>query len=328
MISSRPILITGSAGFVGSRMVPQIERAFPGQTVMGVSRTRKLSEKHHCFDLAEESITRAFLGRYRPKIIIHLAAFASVGGAHKSPSSVWRDNRDTSFSLARAAAATVPDATILVSSTSEIYGNAFLGGPVNESTKPLPRGPYATSKLAGEEVFCALLSPTNRLVICRPVNHTGRGQREDFVVPSLAAQVARIEMGLMAPTISVGNLSAYRDFLDVSDVISAYIALLAAHDTLPLRTVVNVASGHSVSIRSILDFFLRQARCPITERVDETRMRPNDIPRVDVDTKKMLALSSWTPSRSLEDTLMDVLTDKRESVAQPEARYSEKRRVG
>ena len=62
------------------------------------------------------------------------------------------------------------------------------------------------------------------VVIARAFNHIGPGQNERFVVASLAAQLARIAAG-GPPQLFVGNLDAARDFLDVRDVVAAYVAL-------------------------------------------------------------------------------------------------------
>ncbi len=308
----RPILVTGAAGFVGSLMLPRVREAFADREVISLIRRRRVSPDDISLDLVDEGAAKAVLARYRPNLIVHLAAHASVGTAGRNPSAVWRDNRDASFSLARAIAATVPDATVLISGTTEVYGEAFLGGTVDETTPPRPRGPYATSKLASELVFEALLPPSARLIACRPVNHTGPGQVEDFVIPSFAGQIARAEAGLAPPSIAVGNLEARRDFLHVGDVIGAYIALLQAADRLPMRALFNIGSGRSIPIRAILDFYLSAARRPIHEHVDRDRLRPNDIPEVAVDSSRIEAAIGWRPAHTLEETLAAVLDDKRE----------------
>ena len=310
----RPILMTGAAGFVGSLMMPRLRAAFPDEEVVSLVRRRRLSPDDISLDLVDKGAALSALSRFRPRLIVHLAAHASVGTSGRNPAAVWRDNRDASFALAKAVAATVPDATVLISGTTEIYGEAFLGGPVDEATPPRPRGPYATSKLASELVFRALLPATARLIVCRPVNHTGPGQVEDFVIPSLAGQVARAEAGLAPASIAVGNLEARRDFLDVQDVIGAYLQLMAKADGLPMRCLYNIGSGRSTAIRAILDYFLANAQRPIEEFVDPSRLRPNDIPEVSVDSGRVEAAAGWRATRTLEATLADVLRDKRDMV--------------
>ena len=51
------------------------------------------------------------------------------------------------------------------------------------------------------------------------------GQSPEFVTTSFTKQIALIESGQQEPLLKVGNLEAYRDFLDVRDVCAAYIQL-------------------------------------------------------------------------------------------------------
>jgi GDP-4-dehydro-6-deoxy-D-mannose reductase len=94
-------------------------------------------------------------------------------------------------------------------------------------------------------------------VTVRPLNHTGAGQDERFVLPSFAAQIARIEAGVLAPNLRVGNVDVERDFLDVRDVIDAYLLILAQAESLPRRTLFNIASGQPRRIAELLDMMVK-----------------------------------------------------------------------
>ena len=105
------------------------------------------------------------------------------------------------------------------------------------------------------------------VVIARGFNHIGPGQKEHFVVASLAAQLARIAAG-GPPQLFVGNLDAARDFLDVRDVVAAYVAL-ARHGE--RGEVYNVCSGSAVTIRDVLRELIAIARVPVEVREDPAR---------------------------------------------------------
>jgi len=89
----------------------------------------------------------------------------------------------------------------------------------------VPANPYGASKAAAEAF---LLSGARSfgldVVVAARFNHIGPNQAERFVVASLAAQLARIAGG-GEPQMYVGSLSSARDFLDVRDVVEAYLAL-------------------------------------------------------------------------------------------------------
>ena len=79
------------------------------------------------------------------------------------------------------------------------------------------------------------------IIRVRAFNHIAPGQAPIFVVSDFCKQVAEIEAGIREPVISVGNLSAKRDFTDVRDVVRAYRLLMENGRPGELY---NVGSGH------------------------------------------------------------------------------------
>ncbi|MCF3932602.1 GDP-mannose 4,6-dehydratase [Acuticoccus sp. M5D2P5] len=303
--------MTGSAGFVAPYVAARLEATFPGRALVKLVRLAPVPEGGYAVELTNPSATDDLIRTVKPGIVVHLAAHSSVAKANRSPSSVWRDNRDGSYWLAKSIARHAPEATVFLASTAEVYGSNLKHGPADETTPPMPHGPYANSKLASEFVFEEILTDTNQLLIARPFNHTGPGQMETFVVASFAAQLARIEAGLVPPTISVGNLDAKRDFLDVRDVANAYIGILKAADRLPKRAIVNVARGEAMSIREILDLLCSLAKVEVSVEIDPSRLRPNEIPVATASTAFLSTLMDWPPHRPIIETLKEVLDDQR-----------------
>ena len=96
------------------------------------------------------------------------------------------------------------------------------------------------------------------MVVARAFQHEGPGRDERFAVGSWAAQIARAEEAGRG-TVLVGDLSPSRDITDVRDVVRAYEALL--DPSVPAGTY-NVASGHAVAMREVLDMLVSLARLP------------------------------------------------------------------
>ena len=128
--------------------------------------------------------------------------------------------------LAAALACTRPPRVLLISS-AEVYGRVSSEDlPIREDHPFAPVSPYAGSKAAAELIGVqAWLGRGLEVIRARPFNHTGPGQRPDFVVPGLARQVAAAVSEHRA-VLQAGNLEARRDITDVRDVVRAYRDLL------------------------------------------------------------------------------------------------------
>lgn len=305
---ARRILITGAGGFVGTHLrVALAESADVVVPFVANCRTRSL----HGVDLLDRAAVDAVLEEVKPDAVIHLAAQSSVARGAFEEGATWEVNLAGSLNLALAIARHVPAATVLFASSGEVYGASFLAGPATERTVANPLTTYAKSKRLAELVFDSVLPSSNQLIIARPFNHTGPGQREDFVLPSFVAQVARIERGIQAPYLRVGNLDVSRDFLDVRDVIDAYLALIEAAPRLPKRFTCNIASGEARPLRSILTTLQKLSNVSFEWVVDPARVRSVDVPVVQGDSTLLRSLTGWTPKTDVITMLQRLLDDRR-----------------
>ena len=206
---------------------------------------------------------------------------------------------------------------MLFTSSVEVYGLTFNHGIATEDSPLRPQSAYARSKAAAETMFADVLPATAQLIVARPSNHSGPGQDQAFVIPSFAAQIAGVEAGT-STEIRVGNLDAERDFLDVRDVVEAYLALLAKAKDLPARAIFNIASGHPVAIKDILKRLCALSYRDIEVVQDTNRLRPSEVSRVAIDISAITALG-WAPRYTLDQLLLQVLNHQRPS-ALPEVR--------
>jgi GDP-4-dehydro-6-deoxy-D-mannose reductase len=205
----------------------------------------------------------------------------------------------------------VPAASFFNISSAEVYGGSFLNGPVTEESLLIPRGVYANSKACTETIVAGVLPPATPLVTLRPFNHSGPGQDERFVLAAFAAQIARIEAGLQEPVMKVGNLDAQRDFLDVRDVIDAYMSLLHFSMHIPVRAVFNIATGKAHRIGDLLEMMRQRARKPFAIDMDPSRLRAAEIPLVTGTSERLTALTGWLPKRRIEDLIEAIMDDAR-----------------
>lgn len=309
----RRALITGGGGFVGRYLRAALAAAVPEAEMVLTTHNgaAACTNSWVVADLTDSGRMNALAQDYRPDLVVHLAAQSSSGSSAGFVGETWRVNVGGAITLAEALARHTPDVTVLNVSSSEVYGESFLDGPVGEHAKLRPLSVYGRTKAVAESVFSDILPNTAKLITVRPFNHTGPGQDERFVVPSLAAQIARIERGEQEAPLRVGNLVSERDFLDVRDVVRAYAGLIEHAETLPMRTVFNIATGSAVPISEILARLQAMATRHIPVEQDPTRIRVSDIPSAAGDASAIRAAIGWTHEIELDEMLGNVLDSMR-----------------
>ena len=309
------ILVTGGLGFVGKTLLARLKVAAPHAELFATSRAGAAGEDGITWlrcDFNGDGVAEA-IATAKPTHVVHLAGGSSVAGAASAGPATFETNVLGAVRLADALAETAADARVIFASTGEVYGYAFaaFAEPLSESAPVGPASVYARSKLAAEFALMDRLPATSSLVILRPLNHIGPGQDDRFVVASFARQIAEIETSQRPPVISVGNLSAERDFCDVGDIADAYVSALLDPGAQPGVEVFNLSSGVLRSIRSVLDDLISRTSASCVVEVDPGRMRAADIPRTALCSDRFRTRYGWRPGVSWAITIDSILADAR-----------------
>lgn len=243
-----------------------------------------------------------------PDAVVHLAGQTFVPEAFRDPARTLDINVFGTLNLLQALKARGFTGTFLYVSSGDVYGQVGESAlPITEQQPPCPRNPYAVSKLSAE--FLSLqwgLSEHWPVLVARPFNHIGTGQKDSFVIASAARQINRIKQGLQAPQLEVGDIDVTRDFLDVGDVISAYFALLEKGQP---GQVYNICSGREQSIRSLIEQLADLAEVQMQLVQDPARMRRADQRRVCGSHAKLANTTGWSPAITTQQSLRAILSD-------------------
>jgi GDP-4-dehydro-6-deoxy-D-mannose reductase len=295
-------LVTGACGFVG-------------QYLLAALRAEGAEVFDCTVDVNDVATLRAALAASRPTVVFHLAAQTFVPQALRTPLETYETNAMGTARLAAAVRGYSAGARprIVFASSADVYGARDAGDyPLIETLDLRPCNPYGASKAAAEAILLAEASSFGLdVVITRAFNHIGPGQDERFVVASLAAQLARIAAG-GPQQLLVGNLAAARDFLDVRDVVAAYIGLARDGER---GEIYNVCSGRAVAIRDVLRELIAIARVPVEVREDADRMRGADVPLSVGSPAKLRGRTGWEPKIPLVRSLRDIYEAERSGAA-------------
>lgn len=294
------VLITGVSGFLGRHLAPTL--LAQGHWVCGV----RLDEGapvdgvvEHRVDILDLAELRSVVEQTRPDVVVHLAGLSHVGRSWDQMPQYFAVNvLGVDHVLAAAGGARV-----IFSSSSEVYGAVPAEDqPIPEARRPAPRNPYALTKAAAERLVLAAGG-----VVVRTFNLIGPGQEPIFALPSFAEQLARAERSNAKPVIRVGNLEARRDLVHVADGAEGFAALVENGEG---GEIYNLGSGTATSIRQALDRLIEISGLAATVEVEDSRLRPVDIPLLRADSSKLARLG-WRPERGVDSALEELWTEAR-----------------
>jgi GDP-4-dehydro-6-deoxy-D-mannose reductase len=319
-------LITGAAGFVARHLA--LELASSGWTVYGsnlpiphdssgtapsgrsrIPRTDASFERLLEADVANAEAMRSVLDVAQPDALFHLAGVSSVAAAERDPPAAFLANSVgvvvTLHELNAWQKRTGRTVRCVVVGSAEQYGRHPVENmPLDESADQVPVTAYAASKCAQEIAALQMSRAYGLHVVCtRSFNHSGGGQRPDFLLPALVGRALDLKAhgGKVLP---VGNTTPVRDYLHVEDVVRAYKLLVESGRP---GEVYNVSSGVGLSVRDIALAVLERVGVDATLEPRHDLVRPVDIPALVGDSSRLSGTCGWKPARKFDDIIEDLI---------------------
>src|SRR5579862_5712405 len=285
------LLITGIAGFAGRHLASLLlER---GDEVHGtvhrarsltrladlLARDRALEARLQVVDVTDAAAVAAVVAGVQPDGIFHLAGVTFVPATVAEPVTALRVNLFGAVHVFDAVRRHAPSCRVLAVSSGDAYGDiAPEELPVREACPFRPLSPYGASKAALDVVADQWTRGMGvDIVRARPFNHTGPGQRREFVCPNFARQLVAIARGQQPPVVSVGDLDVVRDFSDVRDIVAGY---LAAWQRGARGAAYNICSGVGRTVRSILETLSDIVGIEVRTAVADERRRNAEVRKV------------------------------------------------
>tara|TARA_Y100001949_G_scaffold105177_1_gene88812 strand:- start:430 stop:1317 length:888 start_codon:yes stop_codon:yes gene_type:complete len=265
------IIVTGHDGFLGSHLVPELQKKF---NVIGVSKTgysQKITQ-------LKKDICKISYLDFPEKInyIIHLAAITDPIYCQKNPKECFNVNVNGTQNILELARR--KDSKIIFFSTSHVYGIPKKL-PVKEGDPKHPNSIYSDSKLDAE-IICESYSRTYGLdvSIARLFSVYGPNSSSHLVVNSIINQLLKNKV------IQLGNVNSRRDFIYVTDVIQAIKIILK---TIHGFNDYNVGTGKSYSILEICEILKKISKKNIPVKSIKSKIRKNDLSKIVCDPTKI-----------------------------------------
>jgi nucleoside-diphosphate-sugar epimerase len=278
-------LLTGASGFTGRCLEPALQS-------QGYRVVRADPAGPQPCDLTDPHAVAEAVLQSESDVVIHLAAVTYV--AHDDAEDFYRVNVLGTLNLLQALARLKrTPKRVIVASSANVYGTPK-AEVLHESLCPAPVNHYAASKLAMEHMVRTWFEKLP-ILITRPFNYTGPGQAEHFLVPKIVKHFRE-----RAPYIELGNLQVSRDYSDVEDVVSTYLALLKSDAR---SEVVNICSGRAIALLDIVEMMNDIAGYRIEVRVSPEFVRQNEVPRLIGSRAKLESLVGIAPPRPFVATL-------------------------
>lgn len=322
----RKVLITGVAGFIGSRLAEHLNAL--GYEILGcdiynfrnqffdvgdsnhliLQRLRydriahflqKNQIQYQSIDLSDHGAVMTMFESFQPDVVVHLAAQAGVRHSVKSPMDFVKSNLN-GFANVLDACKQYEVQEFLYASSSSVYGSRT-DAPFKETDRcDTPESFYAATKIANEVMaqayFAQYKTPSLGLRFFTVYGPWGRLD----MAPLLFAQKMRKKQTIQL----FGDGLLKRDFTFVGDTIFAITRLIELGVSRQGLDVVNV--GHSNPIQ-VTDFVKILSDCLGIEPVIELApMQVSDVPLTCASDHKLVKLIGEWPHTSMKAGLTDM----------------------
>lgn len=288
-MNGRTIALTGATGFVGRHLL--LGLLATGYTVIALHRRNTTAEliQHARLTWSPLSQAAAMFARHRINATCHLATSYGTGTALAE---VVTSNIVMPLQLLELA---IGHGCPLFVSTDSFFAKAALDYPHMR--------PYIESKgqFLGWAKLAASSAPTVKVVNARLEHVYGTGDGPQKFVPHVLSKLLANELLKLTPG------DQRRDFIHVTDVVTAYLAILESADLLPRGlSEVQVGTGESHTVRDFVETARSLSGSSSFLEFGAHPHREREIMRSEADTARLRTLG-WRPSHSLASGIGEVL---------------------
>ncbi len=325
MKSIRKILVTGSAGFIGSTLC--YEALKQGFAVKGIDNysnskkfnTRILKDFSKNFSFQEMDIAKNLQAvkdhfqEFQPDLVIHLASLKSVQQSEENPDLYWKNNLDSTANILESMSGISCNNLIFSSSASVYCPNNDL--PLTETSNLGPLSTYGQTKLACEKLIHDNCEKEGiNAVIFRYFNLCGAHKEKLFfetseISESLMTKIIDVAEGNRQFIKVYGNNhltqdgTASRDFIHIDDLLDAHFSIMSSINKINGFEIFNLSTGKETTVLSILKKFQEMHKLSIEYIIGTPRNE--EISRSFASAEKIGSFIGWKAKKTIDDICAD-----------------------
>lgn len=300
-------LITGGAGFIGCHLVEKLVNlgkevlVFDNLSFGRFENIEDLSDKIRFVngDINDYPLLEETAKEFAPDVVVHLAAIHFIPYCNAHPGETVYVNVDGTQTLLDICSNYRPQKVIFASSAA-VYPPSDLAH--SETGKIAGCDIYGATKMFGETLMSLFAKQSMvATVSCRLFNAYGPKETNDHVVPHIMEQ-----LGEGKTAIKLGNINPKRDYIYVTDVADALLAI-STYDVNKYETF-NIGTGLEYSVKELVQEIDSILNRGITiDSVSEFK-RKSDRPHLCSDIRKIQSIIGWTPKYNISTGLAELIS--------------------
>ena len=305
-LKGKKILVTGGAGFIGYHLCKKLSSLASNLTIydnLSSGKMENVKDAPNAKFVKGDILDLKKLGSLdKADLIYHLAAQVVVPYSMENPLIDFETNAKGTVQVLEKARK--DDAKLVFASSAAVYGNPTVF-PTPEEYGFHPFSCYGLSKVVGEE-YCEMYQSQYGLdiTVLRFANVYGlrcHGVIHDFL-DKLAKNPGKLEI--------IGTGLQSRDFVHISDVVDAMVTV-GSEDSANGKTY-NIGYGTTTTIIDLAKMMLKILNLEKKTFITTTGVSwQGDVTKIWFDNSKAKKELNWNPKVSLEDSIKEVIADRK-----------------